>query len=54
MSKEALGICGIVGMFIMVWFWRRADKSKGEAFGFWIGAVLVVLSALAMALKGTP
>jgi len=52
MSREALGICGIVGMFIMAWFWRRADKSKGEALGFWIGAALVFLSALATALKG--
>ena len=52
MSNVALGVCGIVGMFIMAWFWGRTGKSKGATYGFLIGALLVVLSALATALKG--
>ena len=48
---QALGMCGIYGMGMMIWFWNRRGRLMGKTLGFWIGVTLVFLSALAIALK---
>ena len=48
---QALGMCGIYGAAMVIWFWNRQGRLMGKTFGFWTGVVLVFLSALATALE---